>query len=140
MIFNDITNDIASAYLAFTGKPPASIDVKDYLLFRQTAIQEYKEGLHPAEPVASCNTQTAPAPNAQQAPVYARQEPVVTPDVSSPVPDAPSYEPSRVPESVQEPVPVSAGPSRHTPVNTTSVVETKEETDPMLALLMSVAG
>ena len=133
MIFNDITNDIASAYLAFTGKPPASIDVKDYLLFRQTAIQEYKEGLHPAEQVTSCNTQTAPAPNVQQAPVYARQEPVVAPV-------APSYEPSRVPEPVPKPVPVSAGSSRHTPVNTTSVVETKEDTDPMLALLMSVAG
>lgn len=136
MIFNDITNDIASAYLAFTGKPPASIDVKDYLLFRQTAIQEYKEGLHPAEQVTSCNTQTAPAPNVQQAPVYARQEPVVAPAAAAPAPVAPSYEPSRIPE----PVPVSAGSSRHTPVNTTSVVETKEDTDPMLALLMSVAG
>lgn len=129
MIFNDITNDIASAYLAFTGKPPASIDVKDYLLFRQTAIQEYKEGLHPAEPVAPCNTQTAPTPSVKQTPVYARQEPAVAPA-------APSYELPRVPE----PVPVSAESSRHTPVNTTSVVEKKEETDPMLALLMSVAG
>ena len=50
MSFNEITNDIASAYLAFTGKPPSSIDVKDYLLFRQTAIQEYKEGIRFIQP------------------------------------------------------------------------------------------